>query len=101
MTDRYLNELREIILQNLKDLRLKVYLFGSRANGVARTGSDCDIGIDPLQELPVGLLSRLGEKLEESHVPYEVELVDLSEVRSEFAEKIREEGLLWIDTSKG
>lgn len=79
---------------------MRVYLFGSRATGGTRTGSDCDIGIDPVQDLPVGLLSRLREALEESHVPYVVEIIDLSQVDEEFARNVRSEGVLWIDTSK-
>ena len=66
MNDQYLENVRRLIFQNLKDYALKVYLFGSRANWVARTGADCDIGIDPFQKLPVGLLSSIREKLEES-----------------------------------
>lgn len=97
---RYLRQVRERIDRYLRAWPVRVYLFGSRTTGRTRTGSDCDIGIDPLQDLPVGLLSRLREDLEESHVPYVVEIIDLSRVDQEFAQKVRSEGVLWIDTSK-
>ncbi|WP_363331010.1 nucleotidyltransferase domain-containing protein [Desulfonatronospira sp.] len=83
----------------MKEHPVRVYLFGSRASGKARLFSDCDIGIEPLQNLPVGHLSRLREKLEESHIPYAVEVVDLSLANEEFARKVRDEGILWINTS--
>ena len=95
-TDQYLAQIRDIIVQNLELYAVKVYLFGSRVNESVRTGSDCDVGIDPLQDLPVGLLSKLREDLEESNIPYVVELIDLSQVEEEFAQKIREQGLFWI-----
>lgn len=97
---RYLQQIRERIAIYLRGWPVRVYLFGSRAAGKARTGSDCDIGIDPMQDLPVGLLSRLREALEESQVPYNFEIIDLSQVDEEFALNVRSEGVLWIDTSK-
>jgi hypothetical protein len=53
-----------------------------------------------MRVLPVGLLSRLREALEESHVPYVVQIIDLSQVDEEFARNVRSEGVLWLDTSK-
>ena len=98
-TDQYLRQTFEIIAAHMKEYPARIYLFGSRASGTARIFSDCDIGIEPLRNLPVGHLSRLREKLEESRVPYVVEVVDLSQANEEFARKVRGEGILWIDTS--
>ena len=98
--NRYLKQIHEILNKELQHHEVKGYFFGSRSRGLSRTGSDCDVGIDPMQELPVGLLSRLREELEESHIPYNVELIDLSQASREFAEKVRQEGILWIDMSK-
>lgn len=96
--DQYLSQIFEIIAAHLGEYPVRVYLFGSRARGWSRTSSDCDIGVEPMHDLPVGLLSRLREKLEESHIPYVVEVVDLAQADQEFAQKVRDEGLLWIDT---
>ena len=98
--NKYLEQIHAILTKELHDYPVKGYLFGSRSRSLSRTGSDCDIGIDPMQELPIGLLSRLREELEESHVPYQVELIDLSQASGEFAERVRQEGILWIDMSK-
>lgn len=97
--DQYLNQVFELIAAHMKEHPVCVYLFGSRATGNARLFSDFDIGIDPKQDLPVGHLSRLREKLEESHVPYTVEVIDLSQANEDFARKVRDGGKLWIDTS--
>jgi uncharacterized protein len=97
--DQYLRQAYEIIAAHMKDHPSRIYLFGSRASGTARTFSDCDIGIEPFRRLPVGLLSRLREKLEESHIPYVVEVIDLTQADEEFAQKVRDEGILWINTA--
>lgn len=97
--DQYLRQTFEIIAAHMKEHPARIYLFGSRAFGKARIFSDCDIGIESVRDLPVGHLSRLREKLEESHIPYAVEVVDLSRANEDFARKVRDEGILWIDTS--
>lgn len=95
--DPYLDQIRDILCRSLQEYRVKMYLFGSRARGTASTGSDCDIGIDSLEDLPKGLLSIIREELEESFVPYQVELIDLRRTTSDFAEKVRREGVVWND----
>ena len=99
--DQNLTQVFEIIAAHIGDYPVLVYLFGSRATGCSRNSSDCDIGIEPMQDLPVGLLSQLREALEESHIPYVVEVVDLSRADEAFAQKVRSEGVLCIDTSNG
>ena len=100
-TDPLFRQILETIDRFLSGYAVRVYQFGSRAAGTPRHGSDCDIGIDPVQELPVGLLSRLREALEELPVPYAVDVVDLSQTASEFARIVRKAGVLWRDTSNG
>lgn len=99
--DPFLPQIMETIDRFLTGYAVRVYLFGSRAAGAPRPGSDYDIGIDPGQELPVGLLSRLREALEELPVPHAVDVVDLSQTAPEFARTVRKEGVLWRDTSNG
>ncbi len=70
-------------------------LFGSRAKGCAARASDVDVAVLPLQPLPGGLLSSIREALEESSVPWRVDLVDLSEVDEPFRSRVLEEGIEW------
>ncbi len=90
----------EIISAHIEDYPVLVNLFGSRATGCTRNSSDYDIGIELMQDLPVGLVSRLREALEDSHIPYVGEVVDLSRADEAFAQKVRNEGVLCTDTSK-
>jgi predicted nucleotidyltransferase len=74
-----LDQVRRLVLKGLRGHAVQVLLFGSRATGKAGRASDIDVAILPEEELPVGLLSRIRESLQESHVPFTVELVDLSQ----------------------
>lgn len=94
---RSLNEVRRIVLDGLRGVPAEVYLFGSRARGGATSASDIDVGVLPKNGLTPGLLSLIRERLEQSTVPYVVDLVDLSKADAEFRERVRKEGTPWID----
>lgn len=53
-----------------------VFLFGSRGTGTATRFSDYDIGIRGKSPLPPLVKAQIEEALEESDIPYSVELVD-------------------------
>jgi hypothetical protein len=42
------------------------------------------------------VLATLRDALEESTIPYRVDVVDLAETDADFRERIRREGVLWI-----
>ena len=90
-----LDRVRELVLGALADADAKVYLFGSCANDTARHHSDIDVAIDPKSPLSRDVLANLREALEESTIPYEVELVDLTEAAAELREHVRREGVVW------
>lgn len=54
------------------------------------------MAIDPLEPLPVAMLARLREALEESTIPYRVDVVDLSEADAAFRDRVHREGVVWI-----
>ena len=83
------------MLKRLKGYPVEVYLFGSQATGQAGDISDIDVAVSPLKKLPVGLLSRIRQEFEESNVPYQVDLVDLSRMGNEWLERVRAEGVRW------
>ncbi len=97
VNDIYLRQIREVILSRLKGYRFQLYLFGSQAKRQAGKTSDIDVGILPNTPLPKGLLSEIREELEESHIPYPVDLVDLSRSSPEFLQNVRKEGVIWND----
>ena len=93
--ERYLERVKEMVLVAVADRDAQVYLFGSFASGAARQSSDIDVAIDAGEPLPAGVLSRLTEELEESTVPFVVDIVDLSTVSDDFRNRVIQEGVLW------
>ena len=92
---RALERVRTIVLDVLGDADVRVYLFGSCATGSLRSSSDIDLAVEPLHGSASTALATLRERLEESDVPYDIDVVDLSTVSREFAHRVRHEGLLW------
>lgn len=94
---RSLEEVRAIVLNGLRDVEARVFLFGSHAKGKARRASDIDVAILAPRDLPPGLLSEIREALEESAVPYQVDLVDLAQADRALMERVMQEGVPWND----
>lgn len=92
-----MEEAKRIVTNMLASYPVKIYLFGSRANGTMGRFSDIDIAVLPEEPLPIGLLSTIREELEQSNILYAVELVDLSKVSDEFKNRVTREGCLWKD----
>jgi len=96
-TNLYLNQLRKLVNEHIKGHKVKVYLFGSRAKGKERKLSDVDLALLPLEPLPSDFLSNLKDKIDESTIPYFVDVIDLTQVDKEFREKILSEAIEWKD----
>jgi hypothetical protein len=92
-----MEEVRAIVREGLRGADARVFLFGSRAGGLTHRASDVDVAVLPQAPLPVGLLGAIREALEESTVPFSVDLVDLSEVDAPFRERILRLGVPWND----
>lgn len=92
---RSLDEVRRIAGEVLSSSGAGVILFGSAASGRFGPLSDIDVAVDPVEPLPRGLIATLRERLEESHVPYRVDVVDLSAVEPAFRERVLAEGVRW------
>ena len=93
--DPYLDRIRDIVLDALSGYAVTVYLFGSRARGSARRASDVDIAVEAREPLPPRVLARLRERLEESTVPYRVEIVDFASAGDDLRMRIKQEGVVW------
>lgn len=92
---KYLETVRSILLNRLAEYKTEIFLFGSIARGDFRSTSDIDIAVLPQKELPPGLLSELREELDDSLIPYRVELVDLSKAPLRFSRRVRKTGIPW------
>ena len=93
--NKFLREVRNLVFGLIRPDQADVFLFGSWARGSVRKHSDIDLGILPKTQLPADLLSKLREALEESHVPYRVEIMDLSRTDVRFRKLVIKHGILW------
>jgi predicted nucleotidyltransferase len=90
-----LAEVRRLVFRRLQGLEVEVFFFGSRVRGTASRTSDIDIAVLPAGALPHGLLAEIREDLDESRVPYRVEVIDLSATDAGFRDRVRREGVRW------
>ncbi|MFQ5775203.1 MAG: nucleotidyltransferase family protein [Kiloniellaceae bacterium] len=93
--DPYLDQVKRIVLDALGGRPATVYLFGSHATGRAHRTSDVDVAIEAHAPLPPDLLANLREALEESTVPYHVDIVDLASADEDLRARVKREGLVW------
>jgi predicted nucleotidyltransferase len=86
-----IEDLKSFLSDTFPDAR--IYLFGSRAKDSASHFSDIDIAIEGKEPL----LERLAEvrfAIEESLLPWKVDIVDLKQTPS-LKETVRREGIVW------
>jgi predicted nucleotidyltransferase len=88
-------ELRRMVLAALGEHDASVWLFGSCARGEPRQHSDIDVAILPRDELPVGFFGELEADIEDSSIPYDVDLVNLRRADPALVDKVRREGVRW------
>ena len=93
--DKILERVKNIVIGEIADANVKVYLFGSWARGEERRLSDIDIAVDWPGGAPPDKLARLREVLAESDVPFRVDVVDLSSAGEVLASKVGKECVLW------
>jgi uncharacterized protein len=79
-------KIKDIIFRFLDSKEYEVFIFGSRVKGKAKKYSDYDIGIKGKKAVPGYILTMIEEALEESDLPYKVDIVDFSLVSPEFSQ---------------
>ncbi|MDI6750895.1 MAG: nucleotidyltransferase domain-containing protein [Rhodocyclaceae bacterium] len=77
----------------------KLKLFGSRARGDARRTSDIDLAIIANQNSDAAELAAIREALEESNVPFRIDLIDYSRASPSLQAAIDQEGIPWPEHS--
>ncbi len=78
-------------IQPLKKAGGQVWIFGSRARGDHKTFSDIDLLFSFPEKAPAGLLGLISEALEESRLPFKVDLVNESELADSYREGVLDE----------
>ena len=88
-------EIECLLRPYLDRLGARLILFGSRARGDARPGSDIDLAIQAEAPTPDWLLAEIREQLAESQLPWEVDVVDYRRAPPELQQAIDREGIPW------
>jgi predicted nucleotidyltransferase len=82
---KYVDQIREIVMSSVNQDKTWVFVFGSRAKGTNRRTSDLDIGF--CGESDFGRVrDRILDRIEEADVPLKVDLVDFGLVKETFRE---------------
>ena len=93
---KYRAQLKSIVLDECEGHACRVFLFGSRSKGRAGWAADFDIGIEEIDPaLFTGLKRRILERVEESRIPWKVDIVNFDEADESFRKIALEEYELW------
>jgi uncharacterized protein len=93
MTEKSELEIKQV-LRTLLPENMPIYLFGSRARHDHRWNSDYDLWVDG--DLPRALIISIIEHLDESFVPFKVDIVTTPQLKGRFAERVKKEAVLWM-----
>ncbi len=80
----YIDIVKQIVLKHVPKNEFAVFLFGSRAAGNANSLSDIDVGIMGTKPLPTLIMADLDSDMEESIVPFKIDLIDFYQVDKAF-----------------
>jgi uncharacterized protein len=90
---RYKDILIAIIKKHVPEC--KIFLFGSRAKGTHQPTSDIDIALHCNNEIEFNVIGKIKEDVEESVIPFFVDIVDINAVSDEMKQQIKNDGILW------
>ena len=80
----YIDIAKQIVLKQVPNDAFAIFLFGSRAAGNVKALSDIDIGILGTEPLPMIVQAHLDADLDESIVPFKIDLIDFYQVDKDF-----------------
>ena len=72
----------------------RVYLYGSRSRRDNRWNSDYDLWIDA--DIPRKVIAEMTDQLDESFVPFKVDIVTTPQLKGRFAEHVKQEAIPWM-----
>ncbi len=90
-----IHNLKECVLEYLGNENVKIVVFGSRARGDNITSSDVDIGIISKGEFNTKSLTLLREFIENSNIPFKVDIVDFSSTSEQFKREALKDVIIW------
>jgi hypothetical protein len=93
--NKYISQVHRLVIDELGDENVAIALFGSMSIGTRHHGSDIDIGIVPKGNWNSGRLSFLRQILEDSNIPYKVDIIDLSKTSESFKRHALAHAIWW------
>ena len=97
MREQYIERLRQLVLRVMAGEAADIYLFGSWARGEQQHGSDVDLAVAYHGASNATKIAELREVLEESTLPYRVDVVDMQQASSALLAEIKKDGIKWTD----
>jgi predicted nucleotidyltransferase len=91
----YIDIVKQIVLKHVPTDAFAIFLFGSRAVRNAKPLSDIDIGILGTEPLPMIVKAQLDADLEESIVPFKIDLIDFYQVDKDFKKEALKKIQIW------
>lgn len=95
MLHNYVDITKQIFLKHIANLDYSVFLFGSRACGNAKKMSDIDVGVIGKNKFPILTKFAIEDDLDESIVPFKVDIVDFFDVDEKFKKEALSKVIYW------
>jgi hypothetical protein len=92
-TEEYKKIIVGSILKHLPDAT--VILYGSRARGDWKEGSDIDVAIDTGKVIDSKKMTAIMSEVEESKLPINFDIVDLHAISERIRHEIEKDGIVW------
>jgi len=93
---KYLTIVKEVVLEKVRGLKCRVFLFGSRAKDNYKFKADFDIGIEGLRDKDFFRVKyKVLEQIEDSIVPYKVDIVNFDKVSEDFKREACKKSEIW------
>lgn len=85
---RLLDEVVRVVRAHINEKHLRMYLFGSWAQGSAVSASDLDVALDTGSPIEPATIQEIADALDELATLRKIDIVDLGAVDSEFRERV-------------
>lgn len=94
ISDDIKDAIKTIVAKYLNLAEYRLFIFGSRATGDNRRGSDIDIGIEGTAELTPEILAKIRTDLDDLKTLYSFDVVDFKQASPDFYEVAKQNIIL-------
>ena len=97
--EAYLDLVKEVVFKHIPKNKYNIFLFGSRAREKHRFAADIDIGVQGKEPLEEDLIYKIKDEIEESIVPFKVDIIDFMTVTNKFKKEALKNIKIWNQIS--